>query len=221
MRLLPYSVVPCRLYGNAGLRSVRCGEGIMRTYSVSAIVIVAFLAFVIPISAQENAPKYEVGMGFSFMRSHIPGSSDLSNLNGIQFDTTYNLNRWLGLTGEFTGHKRCLAGCYWDGSVARDKAFTFAAGPRLSMPRDRRVVPWVHLLGGVSNISYSDDFGVDEASTGYAVVAGGGLDVPINSIIIRPIQVDLIRHKVDAEVRNDLRIGVGIAIGWGGGKKTK
>lgn len=193
----------------------------MRQYCISAISVIAFLALALPICAQDSSPRYEFGMGFSFMRSHIPGSTDLSNLNGVQFDGTYDVNRWFGLTGEFTGHNRCLRGCFWDSSIARQKAFTFTVGPRFSMPRNRHgMMPWVHLLGGVSNISYSDDSGVDQASTGYAMVAGGGLDVPVHPVIVRPIQIDLLRHKVDGTMRNDLRIGVGVAFAWGGKKSS-
>jgi hypothetical protein len=166
-------------------------------------------------AAQQPPAKLDFGMGFSFAQMHVPNSTGTSMMNGIQFDSTYNVSRWLGLTGEFTGHYRCLSGCFWDASISRQKAFTFVAGPRFTMRKSGRIVPWIHALGGVSNISYSDDSGKDLATTSYAFVAGGGLDIKTGPVNVRAIQLDVLNHKVGTERRNDLKIGVGVTIGLG------
>lgn len=170
---------------------------------------------------QQPVPKVEFGAGFSFAQMHVPNSTSTTWMNGIQFDGTYNVNPWLGLTGEFTGHYHCLTGCFWDASISRQKAFTFVAGPKFALRRSGRVVPWVHALGGVSNISYSDDTGTDLATTAYALVAGGGIDIKSGPVSIRAIQLDLFNHKVGTQRRNDLRIGVGAVIGFGQKRQSR
>jgi hypothetical protein len=214
----------CSVVGCAA--RVRGGEVSMRSHSKSMIVAMIFLALTLPIFGQESTPKVELGMGYSFAQLHVPGPTDTANINGVQFDTTYNLNRWLGFTAEYTGHFRCLQGCFWSESISRQKATTFTAGPRFSLNRRARIIPWVHLLGGVSNVSFSKDSftadpGIDKSSTGLAVVAGGGVDFRLKGFLVRPIQVDLLRHKVGDNTRNDIRIGVGVAIGLGKASKKR
>ena len=182
---------------------------------ISICLFVAILLSPLAITQELAVSRVDLGIGFSFAQMHVPNSASTSFMNGIQFDATYNVNRWMGVTGEFTGHYRCLSGCFWDSSIARQKAFTFVVGPRFTLRNSGRVMPWIHALGGVSNISYSDDSGQDLATTSYAVVAGGGLDFKAGSVTIRAIQLDVLNHKVGIERRNDLKIGVGVVVGLG------
>ncbi len=182
---------------------------------IFAIVVVAADGF-----AQElQVPRFDLGMGYSYARMHVPNKSDSANLNGIQFDLTYNVNRMVGITGEFTGHYKCLTGCFWDGSTSRYKAFTFVGGPRVNLRNKSRLTPWVHALAGVSNVSYSEDYGADVASTNWAIAAGGGLDFSFGNLAVRTVQVDLLRHDVGGRMQNDLRIGFGVTLGLGQLKK--
>ena len=181
----------------------------------SAFLFAAILLSCFAVAQQQPFPKVDFGLGFSFAQMHVPNSTSTTLMPGIQFDGTYNLNRWMGLTGEFTGQHHCLAGCFWDSSFSRQKAFTFVAGPRFALRKSDRIVPWVHALGGVSNISYSDDTGQDLATTSHAFVAGGGLDIKTGPVKVRAIQVDVLNHKVGTQRYNDLKIGVGVTIGFG------
>jgi hypothetical protein len=181
----------------------------------SALLFTAILLSSFALAQQQSFPKVDLGVGFSFAQMHVSNSISTTWMNGFQLDGTYNLNRWMGLTGEFTGHYHCLTGCFWDSSFSRQKAFTFVAGPKFALRRSGRVVPWVHALGGVSNISYSDDSGTDLATTDFALVAGGGIDVKAGLVSIRAIQVDVLNHKVGTQRQNDLKIGVGVVVGLG------
>jgi opacity protein-like surface antigen len=176
-------------------------------------IVISLLA--VGCIAQET-PRGEFGMGFSFARTHMNDRTNISTLPGFQFDYTHNLNKWFGLTGEFTGHYHCLAGCWWDASVAREKAYVFAAGPRFAARNNSPMTPWAHVLAGVANVNTSSDLvSTKDSTTSWALVTGGGLDYRIGNVAVRVIQVDLLRHRAGTQMRNDLRFGFGVSIGFG------
>ena len=95
---------------------------------------------------------------------------------------TINLNNWLGITGEGSGH-------YEDGD-----AYTIAGGPRFKMHHGR-LEPFAEILAGMSR--FVPNALPDENH--FALITGLGLDYRLNKhFAIRPIQADYVFTSYNA-----------------------
>src|SRR5215212_8448625 len=102
-------------------------------------ICAACLAVLAAVSAaaQEEVPKAEVFGGYSW------AGGDFHGWGG---SVTGNVNRWFGVTADFSGH-------YSDGEPGvvreRQRAHSFLFGPRLSLRRKRTNAFAYALFGGV------------------------------------------------------------------------
>lgn len=125
------------------------------------------------VSVAQDFPKAEVFAGYQF--THIESNYNASGWNGA---ASYNLNRWLGVTGDFSGA--------YKGGV---KVHSYTFGPTLSA-RLPMMTPFVHALFGGTNFSGGGSV------SGFAMQFGGGLDVGSHSIGLRLIQGDVIVDRI-------------------------
>jgi hypothetical protein len=183
------------------------------------IVLLAFLFIaVLPVPAQEYTPKVELGLGYSYSRAHVPDKAARVNMHGLVLGATGNLNRWFAIEGEFGTHYHCISGCWdpWGGRAEnpdeRNDSLSFLAGPKFSLSR-QRISPWVHALAGISKVSYTNNIdGTRISNSGFAMAAGGGLDVPVSRFTVRAIQLDYTRFSASPGTFNSLRVGVGVVL---------
>lgn len=174
-----------------------------------------FLLFATVVIAQEHTPKVELGFGYSYSYARVPNSTTRVNMNGVLIDATFNANRWLGVEAEFGTHYHCISGCWIygirvDNPDETNDSLSFLAGPRVNLAPNRKVAPWIHVLGGVTRTAYSNHLIDQKISTsGFGWAAGGGLDVAYRRITIRAIQVDLTHYAAEPESFNNVRIGAG------------
>ena len=134
----------------------------------------------------QPTPKWEIFGGYSFfypgadVHGLLPGgllpvSNRLeSNPRGAGASLTYNFNRWLGVTGDISGH--------WDSNETtvvqriNDAAFyNLSVGPKLTF-RSRHFSPFLEGLVGEHRLS-PDLFQRDDR---FGFMAGGGLDVNLS-----------------------------------------
>ena len=139
-------------------------------------------------AAQDQpAPKWELYGGYSFFDPGtdvhgllpgglLPASSRIeSNPHGVGGSVTYNFNRWFGLTADGSGHWG--AGENGVGGRIDDAAFYSAStGPKLTF-RTHHFSPFVEALVGWHSLD-SDLF---QSSSGFGFMAGGGLDLNLDS----------------------------------------
>ncbi len=105
----------------------------MRTF-LTLFVLVG--VFSLPVSAQDY-PKGELFGGYQF--THLnPGI----NANGWNASITGNVNRWFGVTADFSG-------AYKNGG----KFHTAMAGPVFSLRKSEIVTPFAHVLVGAAVLS--------------------------------------------------------------------
>ena len=188
-------------------------------------------------------PKSELFLGYSYVHSMpfqpmlTPGNR-MVRLNGGSASIAFNLNRYLGLVGDFGGFdvtKLQIAGTGANPPRAADAsgtAFTFMAGPRLSF-RYSRVTPFVQaLFGGVhaSEVTLSSCTVVPVAlctplptENSFAMTAGGGVDLKIHRhVAIRIVQAEYLMTNFadlstgNRDIQNDIRLSSGLVFGFGG-----
>src|SRR4029077_4256492 len=95
-----------------------------------------FGMFSLTAFAQENAPKAEFFGGYQYTR--FDGGL---NANGWDTALTGNLNRWFGVTGDFSGAYKTQNGVSFNN-------YTYTFGPVVSLRQNRTFTPFAHFLAG-------------------------------------------------------------------------
>jgi hypothetical protein len=130
-------------------------------------------------AAAQDTPKAEVFGGYQY--TQVGG---VVNANGWNAAVTGNVNRWFGVTADFSG-------AYKSVGTVNANALTYTFGPVFSM-RNKRVTPFAHALFGGFHVS-AGFLGANASTNGFAAIVGGGVDVKVTShVAVRAIQADWI-----------------------------
>ena len=187
--------------------------------------------------AKPYAPRTELFLGYSYLRA-VPTLSPgnrMEWLNGGSTSVAFNLNRYLGLVGDFGGFKASELQLTGAGANparvanAGGTAFTYMAGPRISFRKYDRFTPFAQaLFGGVhaSEVTLSDCSGALckplPVENSLAMTAGGGLDLRVHHhISVRLIQAEYMMTRFadlstgDRKTQNDMRLSSGLVFGFG------
>jgi opacity protein-like surface antigen len=165
-------------------------------------------------SAQDEVPKVEIFGGYSYLRlDNATGLSVASttgtttstmtamvdrDLNGFGVSVTNNLNSWLGITAEFSGH---FTDAVNNGQLLDRDAYIVTAGPRLAIRRFERFTPFLHIMAGMARQDIQNQTSsttgtlstINQSDSGIAFVVGGGVDLNLSSRIgVRLLQTDYV-----------------------------
>ena len=198
------------------------------------------MAAAMPYSRGLNSdtPRAEWFMGYTYLRAvpSLTAGNRLMWLNGGSTSIAFNLNRYLGLVGDFggynetrlllaTGNPPTAVGTYQP--VADGTVFTYMAGPRLSYRKFDRVTPFAQVLFGGIRASAE---AICKACTpllpvenAFAMTAGGGLDIRVHHrFSIRIVQAEYLMTRFEdldtgnKALQNDVRLSSGIVLRFGG-----
>jgi hypothetical protein len=180
------------------------------------VILAVLLIGALPLLAQDQTPRVEVFGGYSYVSADFQGASGRHNLNGWNGQVDINLNRWLGLTGDFGGYYGSVGEKVGDLSVNvsfRDYSFLF--GPTLTY-RQQHFAPFFHALFGGNNLSGSV-LGKSTSNTAFAMAIGGGLDIPLTPHFgLRLAQADWLRTQNFSGNQNNVRLSTGLLFMFGG-----
>lgn len=186
----------------------------MRKHTWLVLLFLSWLLGSASASAQD-VPQGEFFAGFSYARlNDLTPVRPSQDAYGFNFQAVYNVNRVLGIVGDFGAHYENATNLY-----------TFMAGPRVSLRGDR-VTPFAHVLVGgarASRVPISGStplrFGGDG---GFAMALGGGLDVKVSDMVsLRPIQGEYFFTKIGGsgsvlrDTQSHLRLGFGVNFTFG------
>jgi len=168
---------------------------------LTAVLVVCFL--LIPAYAQDT-PKAEVFGGYQFTHADIEGVG--LSFNGWNASVTGNVNKWFGVTGDFSGAYKSELG-------ASLKVHTYAFGPTISVNHEGTVNPFVHVLFGGATASLSA-FDIGGSTTGYTIMAGGGADAKLSPrLAVRVIQADWVYYHFEGiGLKKNIRVSTGIVL---------
>lgn len=189
--------------------------------------------------ASGQFPRLELFLGYSHLRGvpTLSRGNRMEWLNGGSTSLAFNLNRYLGIVGDFGGYKASELDLTGAGANparlanASGTAFTYMAGPRLSYRRYERFTPFAQaLFGGVhaSEVTLSGCTGPLctplPTENAFALAAGGGLDLKVhNHIAVRLVQAEYFMTRFadlttgNRQMQNDIRLSTGVVLGFGGG----
>jgi outer membrane protein OmpA-like peptidoglycan-associated protein len=180
-----------------------------------------------PSSDEDSAPgrlfpKYEIAGMYQYV-NFAPGNPfNNFNMHGGSGSFTYNFTRWLGLAGEFGGYQgnRNLFPLTGNNTGAKSDMTTFLFGPRLSLRKFDRFIPFAEFLVGGAHASDAIIFGQPQSA--FALAAGGGVDLAFTrNIVWRVAELDYLMTTfsgggLNATARQDnFRAGTGIVYRWG------
>jgi len=158
-----------------------------------------FGMFSLAAFAQENAPKAEFFGGYQYTR--FDGGL---NANGWDMALTGNLNRWFGVTGDFSGAYKSQNGASFNN-------YTYTFGPVVSLRHNEMFTPFAHFLAGGFHSSAAFG-GFSGSGSGFAMMFGGGVDVKATKHIgVRAVQFDWLSLRANgASDNNNMRISTGL-----------
>ena len=158
-----------------------------------------FGMFSLAAFAQENAQRAEFFGGYQYTR--FDGGL---NANGWDMALTGNVNRWLGVAGDFSGAYKSQNGASFNN-------YTYTFGPVVSIRQNETFTPFVHFLAGGFRASAAFG-GFSGSSSGFAMMFGGGVDVKATRhVAVRAVQFDWLSLRANGTSdNNNMRVSTGL-----------
>ena len=193
-----------------------------RTHILLAILVAGIFALgSAPSAHAQDAPKWEIFGGYTYMRANIIVNGNQFNMNGGSGSVAYNLNNWFGLVGDF--------GITHSGTTAQPfslNVYTYEFGPRVSWRNHSKLTPYGQVLigGGHANGTlYTSSLGSGLAPLGasndFNFTAGGGVDWKINhGFSVRLAQAEYLHTQFANAVNNsqsNFRLSTGVVFSFG------
>lgn len=192
------------------------------------------------MAAAQEVPRGEVFFGYSYVRAATGSQVNAFNNNGGLADMQVNLNEYLSLVAELGGVAAGNVSVKGPELSSLDQTyFTYQFGPRLSLNKLGRIVPFGHFLIGGAHQSRSFTVpgtippgtvippGVTvevnptytrfrTTQNAYAMTVGGGFDVNISRrFAVRPFQLDYLpSHFSPFNIPGLSTIGVNNNTNW-------
>ncbi len=167
-------------------------------------------------------PRYELASMYDYV-NFAPGEPFANfNSHGSSGSFTYNASRWVGLTAEVGGYQfqRNLFPLTGSNAGVGGSFLSFLFGPRLSLRKFDRFVPFGEFLVGGAN-GESVLVGGQRQSA-FAIAAGGGLDIVLTKHLAwRFAQLDYLMTTFSGTAlgasgrQNNFRAGTGVVVRFG------
>jgi opacity protein-like surface antigen len=212
----------------------------MNIVRTSIVLLLLLPAVASAQTGADSVPVVEIFGGYSYLRTDINpdfpffGHAELDkNMHGWNASATVNINKWLGVEADFSGHygPRFDEGGFLPNprSNLRQHHHTFLFGPKFTVRNNSRFTPYAHIMFGLAKaqvlIIGLDDFG-GATDKDFAMAMGGGVDIKLGDrIAIRPAQVDYIPARLFSDLnfsltrlqttQDNLRLSTGIVINFG------
>jgi opacity protein-like surface antigen len=166
-------------------------------FGIGSVLLFSFAAV-----AEENAPRMETFLGYTFTRANSATNIPAFSANGGSGQFVYNLGSWFGVVADMGAvHNGNIQGIHLDSTVAN-----FLLGPRVSVHKWSRITPYFQtlfggvyattstaapVLGLVDSIPVGFNLRATRQQTAFAMTAGGGLDIKISKhVSFRPVQLE-------------------------------
>jgi hypothetical protein len=179
------------------------------------LFFVASLLCLLPLAAYaQDAPRVEIFGGYSYLRTD--DALDL-DLHGWNASVAGNVNNWLGLKADFSGHYDNFQ--ISPGGRADIGTHLFLAGPQFTYRKHDIVTPFVHVMFGAARTHVSARTATGRFNTSevdFAFVAGGGLDVKLTkALAVRAFQTDYVLVRDNDENFHNFRLSTGLVLRLG------
>ncbi len=206
------------------MRKILCSIGIM--------CLLALMA------AAQEVPRGEVFLGYSYVRAATGSQVNAFNNNGGLGDLQVNINEYLSVVAELGGYAAGNVSVKGPDLSSLDQTFfTYQFGPRFSLNKLGRIVPFGHfLLGGAHQSRSFTVPGLPAANippgvtvepnptytryrttqNAFAMTIGGGFDVNLTKrFAVRPFQLDYLpSHFSPFNIPGLSQVGINNNTNW-------
>jgi opacity protein-like surface antigen len=163
------------------------------------VALIGFGALCLSNAVAEDWPRYEASANYTFTHFSTDVGAPPLNANGGSLQFAFNFNKWVSGVAE-VGASRLSSfadnTAFPGSSPARDAILTYLVGPRLTFRRSR-ITPYIQTLFGGASVMGGSVI-VNRQQTGFAMTAGGGLDVKVNRhLSLRAFQVEYFSTVLD------------------------
>jgi peptidoglycan-associated lipoprotein len=206
---------------------IKTTSALLLAIAVASTALAAAQAPVQSPAAAAPPLRYELAIGYSYLRSNAPpGGCGCINLNGgsASFAWAVKPGGALALVGDITAaHAGSISG---SGESLTLSSYTAGARYRLKLGRAPKPSPWQpfgQVLVGLAHASGTLVEGqnslTSNAGAAFAANLGGGLDLGVSRrFSLRLIEADYLVTTFDNNVndhQNNLRLGAGLAVHFG------
>lgn len=180
------------------------------------LFFIAALLLALPLIAQaQDAPKVEVFGGYSYLRAddYFNINNDGIDLHGWNASTAVNINKWVGIAADFSGHYGDIT--ILPGSKADISGYLFLIGPRFSYRKHKVLTPFGHVLLGAARL-HTSYLGSKNSDAAFAMAVGGGLDATVHpNLAIRLFQTDYVLTRFNDDSQHNFRLSTGLVLRLG------
>jgi hypothetical protein len=176
----------------------------MRKFFLATMVMACAASFSFA-QQSDDYNKYDIYGGYSHNRTDFGNSTE--GFNGVEGAITGNISRYIGLKADYTFHFKSFELGLADIDASQH---TLVGGLEVKdNSPETKIKPFAHLMAGFNHSRVSSL--ISDSETGFAVVAGGGLNIRVNRRVdIRAIQLDYAPTRLGGTWQHNVRIGVGI-----------
>jgi opacity protein-like surface antigen len=173
------------------------------------IILFGLVLLIVTSAKAQDAPTLDVAGAYQYI--HLTGD----NCHGVGGNAAANVNRWLGIVGDFGYCKDTTLP-----SSFRSHYVTYLFGPRVSFRKYGRLVPYAQFLFGGDHNTFAGTLGSPSTSANsFAYTLGGGTDFRLTPhISIRAIQVEYLHTDFGGSKQNNMRVETGLVYHFGGKK---
>jgi len=196
----------------------KSGKGLRRSGKIFAALAVLLCSFAGAAKAQQAsgyAPRLELSGDYSYVRANGDNSNGGFNVHGGSASLAYNFSDRFSLVADGGAYRfRGLP------SGLTSTMYTYLFGPRIALSGSGRIVPYAQVLVGGGQLNASSG-GAQAGETGFAMAAGGGLDVPFHRhFAVRVVQAEYLLTRFSSvtgssATQNNIRISAGLVIRFG------
>jgi len=160
------------------------------------------------IAEAQETPRYELSVGYAFLRDQ---DIETSFPVGWNSSLALNLTNSLGVVSDIGGSYKSEAG-------ATLNIYAFLAGARYSF-RGERVTPYVEGLLGVARASASAG-GMSESASDFAAQAGVGIGFKVSDSVSLRTGFDFRNIFSEGTSLQEYRVQAGVSFGFGGSREA-
>jgi opacity protein-like surface antigen len=174
-------------------------EEIMR----KLLVLFGFALLATTCAQAQETRSMEVSGQWDFVRT--PGTPS-TNCQGAGGTFGVNVNRWLGIIGDFDA---CKVTGLPSGTSSHSISYLF--GPRLAYHNSGRLTPYVQVLLGGDRASATVTGFPSSSANSFAMTFGGGADIQLtHHLAFRALQAEYFYTRFGGVRQNNLRLQSGI-----------
>lgn len=185
------------------------------------LFLIAAFTLALPVIAQaQESPRAEILAGYSYLRLDDNDIDDLDrDLNGFNVSSNFNIfGKSIGLKADVSGHFGDTLVSFLPRTDFRQYLFLF--GPQFSLRKNERFQPFAHIMAGFAYTQTKNDtLLIDLTDTGFAIAAGGGVDLKALSsrLAVRLLQADYVMTRFNdglggSTTSHNIRASAGIVI---------